>query len=149
MRNLLLPPILWLVAIAAMVLSHERYPIVHWEASTPRTAVGLMMIVAAIATTVWHKRLFRKVGTNVETFGNPDQLVEGGLFRHIRNPMYLGFVASLASLALLSGALSAWLIAFAFFLVTDRWYIPFEEKAMLARFGLRYEEYRARTRRWV
>ena len=27
--------------------------------------------------------------------------------------------------------------------------VELEEKAMLARFGPRYEEYRARTRRWV
>jgi len=149
MRNLLLPPIAWISAIVLIFVAHEHFPIVHVEPTTWRSTIGITLIAVSLALTVWHKRLFRKAGTNVNTFDNPDKLVEAGLFKYIRNPMYLGFAASLGALALLSGALSPWFVALGFFILADRWYIPFEEKAMQERFGSRYEEYRARTRRWI
>jgi protein-S-isoprenylcysteine O-methyltransferase Ste14 len=149
MRNLLLPPIVWLAAIATMIIAHQSYPIVHWEPNPARTGIGVALGAVAVAVTVWHKRLFRRVGTNVNTFSSPDKLVEAGLFRHLRNPMYLGFVVALAALAWVSGALSPWFIVAGFFLLADRWYIPVEERAMSLRFGAEYEAYRNRTRRWI
>jgi protein-S-isoprenylcysteine O-methyltransferase Ste14 len=43
----------------------------------------------------------------------------------------------------------ALLPALAFVLITDRWYIPFEEARMSAQFGAAYDDYRRRTRRWL
>jgi len=149
MKNLLLPPIVWIVAILTMFFAHESFPILHAEPTVWRSVVGIFLILISIAVVVWHKRLFRKIGTNINTFDNPDKFVEAGLFKYIRNPMYLGFTVSLFAFALLSGALSPWFIALGFFILVDRWYIPFEEKAMQERFGNLYEEYRLRTRRWV
>jgi protein-S-isoprenylcysteine O-methyltransferase Ste14 len=149
MRNVLLPPIVWLTAIITIFIAHTHFPIAHAEPTPWRSTIAIILIGIAIALTAWHKRLFRKIGTNVNTFSSPDKLVQTGLFKYIRNPMYLGFVVSLAALALLLGALSPWFIVLSFFILADRWYIPFEEKAMLERFGTQYQEYQARTRRWV
>lgn len=149
MHKLLLPPIIWLFSIAAMLLTHEIVPIFHIEPSFWRTATGITLLLGAIALTVWHKQLFQRAKTNIDTFGQPDQLVETGLFRYIRNPMYLGFVASLAALALVMGALSPWIWVLGFFLLAHLWYIPFEERAMYKKFGEQYTEYQARTRRWI
>lgn len=149
MRTFLLPPIVWLFTIVAMLLAHEYFPILHADPVIWRTAPGLAMIVVALLITIWHKRLFKKINTNIDTFGEPDRLVDQGLFRHVRNPMYLGFVLALVGLALLGGALSSWLIAAGFFLLADKWYIPFEERAMLKKFGEQYETYCSRTRRWI
>lgn len=149
MRNLLLPPIVWITAIVAIFVAHEHFPIAHAEPVPWRSATGIFLIAVALAITGWHKRLFREIGTNVNTFDVPDKLVEAGFFKYLRNPMYLGFVAALAALALVLGALSPWLIVLGFFILADRWYIPFEERAMRERFGSQYEEYRVRTRRWI
>lgn len=149
MRTIMLPPTVWLFTIIAMLLAHEYFPVLHTEPVIWRTAPGLALIVIALIITIWHKRLFKKEKTNIDTFGKPDKLIDQGLFRYIRNPMYLGFVLALAGLALLGGALSSWIIAIAFFVLVDRWYIPFEEREMLARFGDQYQEYCRRTRRWL
>lgn len=149
MRNLLLPPIVWLVAIAAMLALHAYFPLLHAEPTPWRTGIGLLGLGLAMVLTIWHKRLFRARKTNVNTFGKPDRLVDEGLYRHIRNPMYLGFLLALAALAFVMGALSPWLIVLAFYLLTDRWYIPFEEQAMRECFGEQYDQYISRTRRWI
>ena len=149
MRNLILPPIVWLAAVIAILVLHDWFPIAHFEPETWRSASGLLLFALALGTTIWHKRLFKKEKTNINTFDSPQNLVKSGLFKYIRNPMYLGFVASLAALALLSGAVSPWLIVLGFFVLSDRWYIPFEEQAMHERFGVKYDDYRSHTRRWI
>jgi protein-S-isoprenylcysteine O-methyltransferase Ste14 len=37
----------------------------------------------------------------------------------------------------------------AFFVITDRWYIAYEEKMLTAKFGNLFEVYKMRTRRWI
>lgn len=149
MQNLFLPPILWIVSIVTMYMAHEYMPLMHVDPTIWRTTAGLLLICAALTVTIWHKRLFRKEKTNINTFGKPDVLVEEGLFKYIRNPMYLGFLVSLVGLALLGGALSPWIMVVIFFVLADRWYIPFEEKLMLETFGEQYIQYQQRTRRWI
>ncbi len=149
MRNLLLPPLVWMAAIVGIVLSHNAYPIVHIEPTNWRTALAVIIFFVGLLISVWHKQQFKKAGTTISTFEMPDKLLEVGLFRRMRNPMYLGFVVSLTAIALLGGALSSWVFVVVFFLISDRWYIPFEERLLRERFGKQYEEYRARTRRWV
>ena len=92
---------------------------------------------------------FRKVGTEINTFGEPDKLVTDGLFRYSRNPMYLGFLLLLLGTWILLGRLTAVLGVVIFLIVTDRFYIPYEEKMMAAHFGEAWMTYRAKVRRWV
>ncbi len=64
--------------------------------------------------------------------------------------MYLGFGLSLLGIALLlSAAISNLVLVVAFVIIVDRWYIAFEERAMLANFGEQYSAYQAQTRRWI
>ncbi len=41
------------------------------------------------------------------------------------------------------------MLALAFVVLTDLWYIRFEERAMDAKFGVAYRSYRRRGRRWI
>ncbi len=63
--------------------------------------------------------------------------------------MYLGFVIALLGLSMLLGALSPIFVVAAFFVITERWYIRFEEQAMLRVFGDSYSLYKSKTRRWM
>ncbi|WP_231100832.1 methyltransferase family protein [Pseudoalteromonas luteoviolacea] len=96
------------------------------------------------------KRLFTRVGTNVMTFDEPNKLVVEGVFRYTRNPMYLGFVISLLGLFLLLGANELSLgVVVLFVLVSDRWYIRFEERMMFEKFREQYQAYCRNVRRWM
>ena len=83
------------------------------------------------------------------TFDTPRNLVTTGLFAWSRNPMYLGFTLVLLAAALAVNMWLALLGPLAFFLAAQFWYVPFEERAARETFGVAYEIYAARTRRWV
>lgn len=139
---------LLILATVLMLLLHRYLPGPHWPPGGARTVAGLAAILIGLGIAWWHARLFRRRGTNLRTFDEPQQLVTEGLFRHSRNPMYLGFALATGGLALLLGATAPALVAAAFVLVLDRWYVRFEEQAMLRQFGQAYRDYCRRTRRW-
>ena len=145
----ILPPILFAIFLIAMCL-------ICWGSGSPHrmiypyNLIGVPFFAAGLMLTVTGKRFFKQLGTNIMTFDEPDMLVTEGLFRHTRNPMYLGFVLALAGFSLLVGAAaSSLLLVMLFFLITDRWYIAFEEKIMLRKFGLDYVKYCQQVRRWI
>ncbi|GAA5527827.1 methyltransferase [Herpetosiphon gulosus] len=145
----LLPPRLFLLTIGLMLGLRWLWPI-GLLVPTPFNWLGLLIGVAGLAVAISSARHFRQIGTNIITFGQPDRLVISGWFCWSRNPMYLGFSLSLLGIALLLGAaISNLVLVVAFVIIVDRWYIAFEERAMLANFGEQYTAYQAQTRRWI
>ena len=80
--------------------------------------------------------------------GMPDQLVVDGPYRHTRNPMYAGHLGFLAGLALTTRSpvaigLLGWHV---------RWFserVRRDERRLRERFGPAYDDYCARTPRWL
>jgi protein-S-isoprenylcysteine O-methyltransferase Ste14 len=144
----LLPPLVFLIATLLMLLLHRFWPAVQ-IISTPFRWFGLLLLLAGIGISAWHKRLFHRIGTNIYTFDEPGKLVTEGMFRISRNPMYLGFVLALFGTSIVLGSLTPLIIVLSFIVLTDRWYIAFEEKAMLRKFGDQYLDYQKRVRRWI
>lgn len=82
-------------------------------------------------------------------FDPPKEVVVRGLYRYVRNPMYVAAVLALAGEALLfeSGLILAYAAAvFAFF---HFWVVVYEEPTLRRKFGASYEGYCARVRRWI
>jgi protein-S-isoprenylcysteine O-methyltransferase Ste14 len=76
-------------------------------------------------------------------------LVSGGIYRHTRNPMYLGLVCLLLAWAWALGHVWALLAPLVFVSYITRFQIVPEERAMAAHFGAAYDDYRQRVRRWL
>jgi len=79
----------------------------------------------------------------------PPRLVVTGLYRYVRNPMYVAVIAILIGETLLvpSIALAVYTVVAATAMVAfARWY---EEPALLARFGPDYRSYRATVPGWI
>jgi protein-S-isoprenylcysteine O-methyltransferase Ste14 len=78
----------------------------------------------------------------------PERLVVGGLYRHVRNPMYLAVTATIVGQALLLGQYS--LLAYAaLFLATTMAFVTLHEEPTLRRqFGDQYEVYRSAVPGW-
>jgi protein-S-isoprenylcysteine O-methyltransferase Ste14 len=131
-----------------MLLLHLKLPIAQ-VLPQPVNWVGFVLIVAGLGIASWHARLFRRIGTNINTFGEPGSLITKGLFRRTRNPMYLGMVACLAGLSLMLGSVSSIAGPVGFFALANYWYIPLEEKAMSSKFGIEYLEYQRSVPRWL
>lgn len=144
----LLPPALFLISILIMISSSWLIPIKP-ILSSPFTIIGVLPLILGLSLSVIGSKKFQQLGTNIKTFNDPDILVTEGLFKYSRNPMYLGFVTSLLGLSILLGSLSPVAVVIIFLIITDRWYIAFEEQAMTRKFGTAYETYKSQTRRWI
>ncbi|HEU5473906.1 MAG TPA: isoprenylcysteine carboxylmethyltransferase family protein [Actinophytocola sp.] len=78
-----------------------------------------------------------------------ERLVVGGLYRFVRNPMYVGVVTAIVGQALLLGRLSVWLYAGLAWLVMAAFVRWHEEPNLRARFGIDYEAYKHAVPAWV
>ena len=79
----------------------------------------------------------------------PTEFVASGLFRYVRNPMYVGVLLTLLSEMLFFQ--SAWLLAYSavLWLILHTFLLLIEEPQLKARFGESYHEYLESTPRWV
>jgi len=104
--------------------------------------IALALVAWAIATITW-------AGSNVPTNRPTTTVVDTGPYHFTRNPIYLGMVLGLISLAIAFNSL--WLLlTLAPFALVIRYGIVAREEAYLDRkFGDVYRCYRARVRRWL
>lgn len=115
----------------------------------PATAGGLAWAAAGLALSVSAACQFLRVKTTPLPHGTPSQLVTLGAYLWTRNPMYLGLLTALIGLAFYMGALSYWLVPPAFFLIINRYHIPYEEARLAEVFGGDYKRYRLGVNRWL
>ena len=123
-----------------------RGPLAHWA---PVRIAGLIMLIAGALVLVQAFARFVTEGRGTPAPAAPaERLVIGGLYRYVRNPMYLAVVAAITGQALalgqpvlLSYAAAVWVTTAAF----ARWY---EEPALARQFGAQYEAYRREVPAW-
>jgi protein-S-isoprenylcysteine O-methyltransferase Ste14 len=105
-------------------------------------AVGLVVLVQAFVRFV------------VEGVGTPapvaptEHLVVGGLYRYVRNPMYVAVAAIIVGQALVLGRPALLLYAAAFVAVTATFVRVYEEPTLRERYGAEYEAYRRAVPGW-
>lgn len=143
----ILPPILVLVLLIPMALLRAGAP--GPLIPKPWPWLGMAPLLLGLGLLIGGSGRFRAVGTNIRTFDDPGVLVTDGPFRFSRNPMYLGFLLLLLGVAAIMGSGSPFVGPLAFALAAGLWYIPYEERAMRAKFGAAYEAYARRVRRWI
>jgi protein-S-isoprenylcysteine O-methyltransferase Ste14 len=116
-----------------------------WDAEdtwAPLIVLGAVLLAAGLVVLV---RAF--VRFVVEGVGTPapvaptEHLVVGGLYRHVRNPMYLALGAIVAGQALILGRPALLLYAAAVLAVTATFVRVYEEPALRRQFGAEYEGY--------
>jgi protein-S-isoprenylcysteine O-methyltransferase Ste14 len=77
-----------------------------------------------------------------------DKLVQGGIFAHCRNPMYVGNLLIVFGLALVIGSVAFYAIFLPFILFAYAAIVAAEEDYLRAKFGPDFERYCARVNRW-
>jgi protein-S-isoprenylcysteine O-methyltransferase Ste14 len=106
------------------------------------TAAGVLVLLHAFGRFV-----VEGLGTPAPV-APPERLVVGGLYRHVRNPMYLAVGAAILGQALLFGRPALALYALAFGAAVFAFVRLYEEPALTRRFGREYEEYRRAVPGW-
>ncbi len=96
-------------------------------------------------------REFRRASTTVNplTPAAASAMVRSGIYRHTRNPMYLGMLLVLAGWAAWLASVAAVAVLPAFVLYMNRLQIEPEERALASLFGSDFEDYRRSVRRWL
>lgn len=108
------------------------------------TAIGAVVIVLGVSA-------FRRARTTVNPMQPEDAsvLVASGIYRFSRNPMYLGFALLLLAWVVYLSAWPAVLVVLAYMAYMTRFQIKPEERALEARFGQAFVEYKQAVHRWV
>lgn len=112
-------------------------------------ALALLVLGGGIMLTA--ARQFRQAKTTVDPL-HPEaasSLVQGGVFRFSRNPMYLGMALILGAWAVFLGNALALLLVGGFVAWINRFQIAPEERALRAHFGAEFDRYMAEVRRWI
>ena len=143
-----LPPVYLLLGISLQVGLHYVLPLAtiipppyHWS--------GIAVIVLGVLIILFPAASFSKADTTIIPFRESSSLVVSGLYRHTRNPMYLGMVLILSGVALLTGSLSPFVVPVLFVLVINRMIISVEERMLERAFGDEYLAYKKTVRRWI
>ncbi len=110
---------------------------------------GIIVFLVGIAIALWcfYNFIFAGKGTPVP-IDPPRNLVVCGLYRYMRNPMYLGILLILAGEALFFESYAIWIYAACMFCLFQAFIIGFEEPSLKAKFGKEYEEYCQSVSRW-
>ena len=79
----------------------------------------------------------------------PQRLVVGGLYRYVRNPMYVGVLAMILGQTLLLGDVRLLEYGVAVWLGFHLFVVGYEEPALRRKFGAEYATFCANVRRWI
>ena len=79
----------------------------------------------------------------------PKELVVKGLYRYVRNPMYVGVLLILLGEALLFESVVVILYALLLLSASHLFVVFYEEPTLARMFGASYERYRQSVRRWL
>ncbi|MFA5989978.1 MAG: isoprenylcysteine carboxylmethyltransferase family protein [Sphingomonas sp.] len=113
-----------------------------WPLGMVAALVGAAFLVAA-------NLRFRKVGENPVPWTGSNTIVDSGVYRFSRNPMYLAMALMQAGLALVIGSISALVLVVPAIWIVQTQVIAREEAFLRERFGANYVAYCRRVRRWI
>lgn len=149
MRMIDIPPV-WLLGTALLAWAQARLlplglSLDGWFTdllSGVLIGAGIILAILAVAE-------FRRFKTTVIPHQMPTSMVQTGIFKFSRNPIYLGDVLILAGLILRFDAVLSLLLIPVFVWVLERRFILPEEDRLLRAFRADFARYERRTRRWI
>ena len=151
----ILGSVVFLFVAPGVVAGWIPYALSGWHVAPPLLGVGItrvvggLLVAAGLACLLESFARFALLGLGTPAPVAPtESLVVSGLYRYVRNPMYLAVLALVAGQALLLGSTPvlryAVLLAVAFHLFV----LGYEEPTLARQFGASYGAYRAGVRRW-
>jgi protein-S-isoprenylcysteine O-methyltransferase Ste14 len=149
--ELKLPPlVVWMLSAVAVAAAARLWPGAsmpfagHRAAAVVVLLLGILMAIAGVVQ-------FRRARTTVNPLAplNASAIVDSGVYRLSRNPMYLGMALGLGGLALWWANVAGGVVVLLFCAYLTQFQIKPEERALLDRFGPAYAAYLRRVRRWL
>jgi protein-S-isoprenylcysteine O-methyltransferase Ste14 len=144
--------VVFLVLAPGIVAGLVPWALTGWESSGPPRwlqLVGWLSVVAgaAVLLEAFGRFVVEGIGTPAPV-APTNELVDGGLYRYVRNPMYLAVATVILGQAAILGSLLLVAYAAAFLAVVWSFVHWYEEPHLRRRFGAVYEEYARRVPGW-
>jgi protein-S-isoprenylcysteine O-methyltransferase Ste14 len=116
----------------------------------PARAVAVALIVGGAAALIhaFARFVIEGVGTPAPAYPT-ERLVVGGLYRYVRNPMYIAVGATILGQALLLGQPVLVAYAGAFVVAVAAFVYGYEQPTLAHRFGAQYQAYRSAVPAWL
>lgn len=112
--------------------------------------LGALLLLAGAAVVIECFARFALKGIGTPAPVAPTQnLVVSGLYRHFRNPMYVGVVTAILGQALVFGSPALVVYAAVVFAGFFLFVLGYEEPALRRQFGAEYEAYCSNVPRWI
>jgi protein-S-isoprenylcysteine O-methyltransferase Ste14 len=113
-------------------------------------ALGVLVLLTGILVLLEAFARFALQGIGTPAPVLPTQhLVVTGLYRYVRNPMYVALVAAILGQSMILGNPDLALYAAIVWLVSHLFVVVYEEPALKKRFGDEYAEFSAHVPRWI
>jgi len=120
-----------------------RLPAAEWR------WIGLVPLVAGACTYFKCAWDFAVTGLGTPApMDMPRRLVAKGLYRFLRNPMYMGVASFVVGQAILFGSVAVGVYIVCVWLICHLFVVFYEEPTLRRKFGAEYEEYCRRVPRW-
>jgi protein-S-isoprenylcysteine O-methyltransferase Ste14 len=119
-------------------------------ASTLYSSIGFLPMVLGVAIYLWCAWDFATAGQGTPApIDAPKRLVVRGLYRFVRNPMYVGVLKVLFSESIVFRSRRILTYAIFVFVLFHLMVILYEEQALKRKFSASYEEYLKSVPRWI
>lgn len=144
-----MPPV-WLAGFLALAwLQSSLYGMGLSFGETLADLLGGLLVGGGILLVAMAAMEFRRHKTSIVPHETPERLIQSGIFRRSRNPIYLGDTLILAGLILRWDAVLALLLIPVFVWVIEKRFIIPEEDRMRRKFRMDFARYCEKTRRWL
>jgi protein-S-isoprenylcysteine O-methyltransferase Ste14 len=147
---------LFFVAAPSVLAGLIPWSITHWEFLPPlfdlqaTRVVGILLIVAGLPWLVDSFARFALQGLGTPAPIAPTQnLVVTGLYRYVRNPIYIAVVAVILDQSMLFGDWRLMTYGGLMWLGFHGFVLAYEEPVLAEQFGVQYEDFRANVPRWI
>jgi protein-S-isoprenylcysteine O-methyltransferase Ste14 len=144
--------LVFLVAAPGVVAGLVPWLLTGWDTADPPwplRAAGVLLLVAGVLVLLQAFARFVTEGLGTPAPVAPtERLVVGGLYRYVRNPMYLAVAATIVGQALLLGRWILLAYAAAFGVAVASFVHWYEEPTLRETYGDEYEAYRRAVPRW-
>ena len=153
MKRAALGSVLFLFAAPGVMAGAVPWLLTTWHSGGTWVSLQVVGVVLIAAGAVVLLHAFARFVT--EGIGTPapvaptEQLVVGGLYRYVRNPMYVAVTATIVGQALVLGRPMLLAYAALFLLVVSAFVRFYEEPVLRQRYGAQFDAYRRAVPGWL
>lgn len=144
------PPLIFAVCVIAAAIVGHFVPLpIFLGLRGVRYAIAVMAFAIGIAIGSSAVRQFRTHQEHPSPYKPTNAIVDTGIYRYTRNPIYVSFIVIAIAVAIVA---NSWWIVMSIvplFLLLHFAVVLREEQYLSAKFGERYDDYRRRVRRWL